>query len=85
MYVYIYPTRRGAAIPPPRLAKKTKKCNSKNHQESIKNQSKINQKRTKNLSKIAQNRGLEASWRRLGGVLGGLGASWKHFGVSWEV
>ena len=51
----------------------------------IKNQSKINQKWNKNRSKIAQNRGLEASWRRLGDILGRLGASWKHFGVSWEV
>ncbi len=24
-------------------------------------------------------------WKRLGGVLARLGASWKHFGVSWEV
>ena len=51
----------------------------------IKNQSKINQKWTKHRSKIVRNGGLEASWRRLGGVLGRLGASWKHFGVSWEV
>ena len=40
----------------------------------IKNQSKINQKWTKHRSKIARNRGLEASWRRLGGVLGRLGS-----------
>ena len=40
----------------------------------IKNQSKINQKWTKNQSKIARNGGLEASWRRLGGVLGRLGS-----------
>ena len=49
-------------------------------QKSMKNGSKINPKSTKN-----GNSGLEASWRRLGDILGRLGASWKHFGVSWEV
>ena len=55
------------------------------YEKWIKNQSKINQTWTKNRSKIARNGGMETSWRRLGGVLGRLGASWKHFGVSWEV
>ena len=43
-------------------------------EEWIKNQSKINQTWTKHRLKIDRNRGLEASWRHLGGVLGRLGS-----------
>ena len=54
------------------------------YEKWIKTQSKINQKWIKNRSKIARNRGLEASWRRLGGVLGRLEASGRRLGVVLE-
>ena len=54
-------------------------------QKTTKKASKINPKSIKNGPKIDQKSPKIEVWRRLGGVLGGLGASWNHFRVSWEV
>ena len=82
---HIYPTRRRAAIPPPRLLKKRHQKSSKQLtnfdgkaiQNRSQNRQKINQKSIKNHPKIIPGVVLE----RLGAVLGRLGglepSSWR--------
>ena len=49
-----------------------------------KNRPKIDEKTTESSEKRLGGSKIEV-WRRLGGVHGRLGASWKHFRVSWGV
>ena len=77
IYIYIYPKRSKAANPPPRQNEKYERSRIAHGVLNIVSP-KVFQKSSKMSPKSFQN-------RRLGRVLGALGASWGGPGVSWGV